>query len=134
MGDWIEMYNNFKDTKDGNMPDLKPSRFLISDESGPNFSCKKSIKKIFSREYPKFLNVELRKKTTQQIFFVLVIEKILIEYVEARSRHYQTYKCGISFSIIHNKFRQWEEYCYCYSFVMFLIDFYFSYKTLVIKV
>ena len=62
MDDWIDMYQKFKDAKEGNRPDLKPSQFLRSDESGPKFSCKKTTQNIFSREYPKFVNGEPRKK------------------------------------------------------------------------
>ena len=62
MNDWIEMYQKFKYAKEVNSPDLKPSYFLRYDKSGTRFSCKQLTQNIFSREYPKSLNGELRKK------------------------------------------------------------------------
>ena len=123
MADWIEMYQKLKDAKEGNMPNLKPLQFLRSADS--NFSCKQSIQNRFNREYPEFLDGELRKInfTQQRKTKFPEIEKRFIEYLETIERSYQTDECGIYFSMFQHKLRQWAEQWYCYSFVMFEIAF-----------
>ena len=52
MSDWIDMYQKFKDEKEGNMPNLNPSHFLRSNGSGPKLSIKQSMKNRFIRKFP----------------------------------------------------------------------------------